>query len=230
MKVAMNKKVFKIIVAMIIIIAIAAVGIFASQIISTNIKIKETKEKLSQIDAKELETKIIEELKNSKLYLEIDEGNTFVGTMFNEGVNFKDYITLSYLYIKNGNPVGAIEIPCFKITSDNNGNFRNIEYTYYYFESPNTIEQTIKKVFKNEYDIDFSKDWSWNQFNGNFNGKYNRTFNNFKNTNKGAIYIDDQNFFIGILEKITGITTFKYGDKVDSELKEYGTAKFGINL
>lgn len=228
MKVKVNKKVFKMIIVVIIIIAIIAMAIFVGQLITTNIKIKETEEKLGQIDVKELENKLIEELKDTKLYVEIDSENMFVVTMFNEGVTFKDYITLSYLCIKNGNPIGAIEIPCFKITSDSNGNFKNIEYTEYYFDSDNSIEQTIKNVFKNEYGIDFSMSWGWNQFNGNFNRKYNKTFNNYKFTNKGSIYIDDENFFIGILEKVTGIDVFKYGNIVDNQFKEYKTTTFGI--
>lgn len=228
MKVKINKKVFKMIIAIIIIIAIIVVGVFASQLITTNIKITETKEKLSQINAKELESKLIEKLKDTKLYVEIDSGNMFVATMFNEGITFKDYITLSYLCIKNGNPIGAVEIPCFRIISDSNGNFKNIEYTEYYFDNNNTIEETIRNVFKNEYGIELSMSWGWNEFNGNFNRKYNKTFNTDKSTNKGTIYIDDNNFFIGILEKVTGIDVFKYGDTVDKELKEYRTTTFGI--
>ena len=83
-------------------------------------------------------------------------------------------------------------------------------------------------MFKNEYGIEFLMSWGWNEFNGNFNRKYNKTFNNDKSTNKGTIYIDDNNFFIGILEKVTGIDVFKYGDTVDKELKEYRTTTFGI--
>lgn len=228
MKVKVNKKVFKMIVVVVIIIAIIAMAIFVGQLITTNIKIKETKEKLSQIDTKELENKLIEELKDTKLYVEIDSENMFVVTMFNEGVTFKDYITLSYLCIKNGNPIGAVEIPCFRIISDSNGNFKNIEYTEYYFDNDNTIEETIRNVFKNEYGIEFLMSWGWNEFNGNFNRKYNKTFNNDKSTNKGTIYIHDNNFFIVILEEVTGIDVFKYGDTVDKELKEYRTTTFGI--
>lgn len=228
MQVKVNKKVFKTIIAVIIIIAIIVVGVFTSQLITTNIKIKETKEKLSQIDAKELESKLIGKLKDTKLYVEIDEGNIFVDTMFNEGITFKDYITLSYLCIKNGNPIGVVEIPCFRIISDSNGNFKSIEYTEYYFDSDNTIEKTIRNVFKDEYGIEFSMSWGWNEFNGNFNRKYNETFNVDKSTKKGNIYIYDDNFFIGILQKVAGINVFEYGDRVDKELKEYRTTTFGI--
>ena len=156
MKVSVNKKAFKIVIGIIVAIIVIVIGIFASQYISTSIKIKETEKKLSEIDATELQDRLIEELKKSKLYLELDSENIFVATMFNEGVTFKDYITLSYLCIKNGNPVGAVEIPCFKITSDSNGKFKSIEYTERTVDEyivPSIVEKVFKNIIKNSIKI-----------------------------------------------------------------------------
>lgn len=220
MKVSVNKKAFKIVIGIIVAIIVIVIGIFASQYISTSIKIKETEKKLSEIDATELQDRLIEELKKSKLYLELDSENIFVATMFNEGVTFKDYITLSYLCIKNGNPVGAVEIPCFKITSDSNGKFKSIEYTERTVEEY-IVPSIVEKVFKDNYDVNL-------KIVGN--EKYNKKFNKdiLGYTNKGNIYIDDENFYIGILEKVSDVN-LKYGDKLVSAFKEYRTQTFGID-
>ena len=49
-------------------------------------------------------------------------------------------------------------IPCFKISSDSNGNFQSIEYmdaSELYFIEP-IIKQTIKEVLEKDYNIDTS--------------------------------------------------------------------------
>lgn len=221
MKVSVNKKALKIFIGIIIAILIIVVGIFASQYISTSIKIAKTEKKLSEIDSTELQSKLIEELKNSKLYLNLDTGNIYVGTMFDEGIAFKDYITVSYLGIKNGNPVGAVEIPCFKINSDNNGKFKSIEYT------ERTVDKTIvpgivEKVFKDNYDVDLKI-----VGNTRYNKKFNKDIRGY--THKGKIYVDDDNFYIAILESVNDNLNIGYGEKVEDGFKEYGTQTFGLD-
>lgn len=220
MQVTIKKKTLKIIIGIILAIVIITIGVFVTRYISTNIKIADTKKKLSQIDSIELQEKLIEELENSKLYLEIDADYMFVGTMIKERITFEDYITLSYVCIKNGSPVGAVEIPCFKITSDTNGKFKTIEYVETTAEEyivPNIVE----KVFKDNYDIDL-------KIVGN--AKYNTTFNRdiLGYTNKGQIYISDDNFYIGILNKI-GNLNIEYGDRLVNSFKEYRTQIFGAD-
>ena len=61
------KKAFKIIIAVIVVVAVIVVGIIVKKPISNNIIIKDTENKISQINAKELETELINSLKNTSL-------------------------------------------------------------------------------------------------------------------------------------------------------------------
>ena len=149
--------------------------------------------------------------------------------MFNEGVTFEGYTCVSMLCFKGGiaenNIVGAVEIPCFKITSDSDGKFQNIEYTTdAMINTGSIIHEAIEDVFKDEYDIDLTVVG---------NSKYNKKFNEFAKdgeyTNKGDVYIDDENFFLGILGQISG-RDFEYGMNVDDNMKEYKTVTFGLEF
>ena len=66
MKLVIKKKTIKIVILIIVMAIIVIGGIFLIQFISNNIMIKQTAEKISQINAEELETKIMEELKNTE--------------------------------------------------------------------------------------------------------------------------------------------------------------------
>ena len=61
------KKALKIIIAVIVVVAVIVVGIIVKKPISNNIIIKDTENKISQINAKELETELINSLKNTSL-------------------------------------------------------------------------------------------------------------------------------------------------------------------
>lgn len=212
-------KVIVIIISIVVAIALITATIFCIKYISENNKIKQTNNKLSQIDTKELEDKLIKELIKSQLYLEIDGGDIFVGTMFNDGIVFNNYTCLTYVCIKNGNVIAAVEIPAFKITSDENGKFKSIEYSLR-TAGVTVIPNVVKKVFKDNYDVDI-------KIPGN--SKYNNTFNYDIDgyTNQGNIYIIDENFYLGILGKTTN-KSYNYGEKVPNDLKQYQTQTFGI--
>lgn len=221
----MNKKTMKIIVAIIITILVIILGVFTMKIITTNIKIKETEQKLSEIDAEELKTKLIEELKKTKLNVSvdlIDTNNMFVETMFADSENFKGYVTATTICFKGYNVVGAVETPCFKINSDNNGKLKNIEYTEKFMDGVYIIEKAVKDVFKNEYNIEFTIK------NSTYNKKFNKLLRDFTDTNKGDIYVKDNDFLLGIAEKITGIAEYDYSDS--TRLKEYRTTTFGLDF
>lgn len=197
MSINIKRRTIKIVIAIIVLILAIVGGIYATQIIITNNKISATAEKLKEINVSELENKIIERLKETDLYVEEDTGELFVGTMIGEGTEIKDYITVAYIAIKNGNGIGAVEVPVFKINTDSHGKFKNIEYLAYETWNKGIVEKTIKNIFKEEYDIDFSMTWGMLQFNGNFNGKYNKTFDKLGYTNKGDIYYVRRELFWG---------------------------------
>ena len=75
MKLVIKKKTIKIVILIIVMAIIVIGGIFLIQFISNNIMIKQTAEKISQINAEELETKIMEELKNTELYINNKDNN-----------------------------------------------------------------------------------------------------------------------------------------------------------
>ena len=63
----MSKNIIKIIIGIVVVIAVIVGGIFAFQFISTNSKIRDTEKKLSQINAEELQEKLIKELESTSL-------------------------------------------------------------------------------------------------------------------------------------------------------------------
>lgn len=195
MSINIKRRTIKIVIAIIVLILAIVGGIYVTQIIIINNKISVTEEKLKEINVSELESKIIERLKETDLYVEKDTGELFVGTMIKEGTEIKDYITVAYIAIKNGNGIGAVEMPVFKINTDSNGKFKNIEYLAYEIWNNNIVEETIENIFKEEYDIDFT--WGMLQVNGNFNVKYDETFNKSGYTNKGDIYYIRRELFWG---------------------------------
>ena len=178
MSINIKKKNLKI-VGIVIGIIIILVGLFfLVQTISTNIKISETKEKLSQINAEELKTKLIEELEKTDLNVDLTLDSMFVDTIVTEGEDeLEGFTVMSIMAFKNNKVAGAVEIPCFKIESDSNGNFKNIEYVYTRPLNTHIIAETVENVFKNTYNIDFTIE---------NNSKYNTTFNQFF-VNEGTI-------------------------------------------
>lgn len=144
-----KKNVIKIIVGIVVAIAVIVGGIFAFQFISTNSKIKDTEEKLSQINAKELETKLIESLKKSKLYVGAtsDDGEL----VWTEFENVNGLVMAKIQSTKNE----YINIPCFKIESDNNGKVKSIIFDDTQSNGIFDIcKQVIRNELKNEYNID----------------------------------------------------------------------------
>lgn len=140
----------KIIVVIVVAIAVIVGGIFAFQFISTNSKIKDTEEKLSQINAEELENKLIENLKKSKLYVGAvsESDKELVWTEF-KNVNG---VVIAKIQSTKGE---YVNIPCFKIESDSNGKFKSITFDNSQTNGIFDIsKQVINNEFKNEYDID----------------------------------------------------------------------------
>lgn len=228
------KKAFKIIIAVIVIVAIIIGGIFAYKFISTNMKIKETEEKLSQINAEELEKKLIKELENNKLNVNTSNISTKIcsweeaGKSGDNDLPFTMAIELFYSANKQDNPyeksISAyitsnskeiIAIPLFKIESDNNGKFKKIIYTEMALKEYN-VTDTIKKVLKDDYDIDMFIEG---------NEKYNTRFNKIFNSKTSTIYATEKNL-TKILNEIHNSNNSSY----PKSYQEYSTTEFGLEI
>lgn len=172
MSIKIKKKTLKIIIITILIIAIAVFWVIVSRVIINENKIKQTEEKLSKIDVKELEQSLIEELKNTSLNVNTSSFKTFFGTeedFFNEsnenkalgfsvslhykeGNPFKDYVS-AYI-MPTDNSGGGMVIPCFKIVCDNNNN--NFKYILYQSDTNFTdfnMTNVVKKILNTKYGI-----------------------------------------------------------------------------
>lgn len=219
MSIKIKKKTLKI-VGIVIEIIIIIVGLFfLIQAISTNMKIRKTEEKLSQINAEELKSKLIEKLEKTDLNVDLTLDTMFVDTIFTEGKEeLEGFTVMSIIAFKNNNVIGGIEIPCFKIESDSNGNFKNIEYVEHRVLDTNIIEQIVEDVFKYSYNIDL-------KIIGNI--KYNSTFNRGL-VNKGTVKTLSNDFFLAIVNRINDTDYEDYS--LVEDYKEYETAKFGLNL
>lgn len=158
-------KIISIIIAILLIVAVSAVII---GVVMPNIKRNQIRNKLSQINVEELETKIIEELEKTPLNINTSEFNTTIGTLdkveeSNKGKNnlfggvkanyelsgnlntFKNYIS-AYIIGQNNE---LVIIPCFKIESDSNGNFKSIKCktSQISHEVPNIFIKVLEKDF-----------------------------------------------------------------------------------
>lgn len=167
MKISMKKRTVKIIISLILIIVILALGAIIARVVINENQIKQTEEKLSKINSKELETFLIEELKSTSLNVNTSSIKTIFGTgerfasefngvsaldfalslHYKEENPFEDYISA---YIVTNNGENGIVIPCFKIISDNNGNFK---YILYLTNSKFNVSDVVNKVFKTKYNI-----------------------------------------------------------------------------
>lgn len=141
-----NKKTFKLVIGIILAIVLVVVGIVVANVVSTNMKISNTQNKLSQINAEDLETKLIEELNKTKFNIGAVSGI--------KSVNIKEIDGYVSVFVNGEGNFDFVSIPVFKIDSDNSGNFKGIEYIpVFYFGEYIDIESIIFNVLENEYDM-----------------------------------------------------------------------------
>lgn len=245
MSIKIKKKTIKILIALIVAIAIILVGVLLAPVINTNIKIKNTEIKLGQINAKEFENKIIEEIKNTPLNINNDTIKTSFGTLDTidniastgmetyidlltmqgeeyyktEYEDLKNFIYAYILEYKSNKVENYIVVPLFKIDSDNNGNIKKIIYATDAAKTPITsfTADTFMKVLKNEYNIE----------RANSSSKYNNKFNKY-NGLKAHCYYNNVEFMVNITNSITP----KYKVNIDSaeRNKDVKTQYFGIDV
>lgn len=167
MSIKIKKNAIKIVVIVILVIIFIVGGIFLSQFISTNNQINLAKKNLEQINAEELKEKITEELKNSELNINTSNGNQFVMTQFTDDTNGFVSAIIMLVDKKYGDGDGdGVAIPCFRVESNKDGNFKSITYLEN-SDLGNIVEEAIRKVFKNEYNVDILIDGN-SRYNGNF--------------------------------------------------------------
>ena len=149
MSINIKKKTIKIISAIIIVLLIIVVSAVIIGVVLPRKTENQIRETLSQINAEELQEKMIKELEKSSLNINTEEITTTIGTLddaennnkyIKNNINllsgvkanyelshnldiFKNYIS-AYIIGKNNE---VIVIPCFKIESDTDGNFKSIK-------------------------------------------------------------------------------------------------------
>lgn len=220
-----KKKTLKIaIIVAVALIILIAIGLALAPKIKIAMQIKQTEDKLSKINAKELETKIIDELKSTQLNVSNININTkqaglSMSTEFTDSKTFPGYtsaiITGNW---KNGN-IDKFEIPCFKIKKDSNGNFINIEYIEKLWKDKYIIRGAVQDVFENEYNINFHA----------YDYEFKERF--FKDNKSATITFSGNDFYlfvVGLIEKENYLT--KYTDNIPTEIKGYTTKIFGLDF
>lgn len=223
-----NKKIKILILAMIV------VGIIAESLIlllHKNEKKEMTDEELiriaegkfGKIESEELQEQILEKLKKSELNINTIKNSMEITTSFEKGTKFNEYICAIITEKNNGKTIATVEIPCFKINSDSNGKFKNIEYTHE-FMGTRIIEQTIKEVLKanyNLYDIDAIIG----------SQRYHRRFQ--EEGTSGIIYYSEDEFCITIINLITD-QKFEYSpinsQHIIDMFKDYETVRLGLDF
>ena len=235
MSIKIKKKTIIISCIVILAIILTIVGIIMVPFINASIE----KTKLSKINAKEFESKIIEELKNTSLNINSSTGKTYFGTLNdydneasktikawislaklkedNYKSNYEDLERFIYAYILENNSDNYIIVPLFKIESDNNGNFKKIIYTFD-SEMPltNKTGNAFKKVLKEQYNIKCDSEYS------------NKYFNNYEGGLKAKSYYSDLDFMINMSQIVSREP--KINKSIEQRSKELNTYYFGIDV
>lgn len=203
------KKALKIIIAVIVVVAVIIGGIFAYKFIKLNIIRKE----LSQINAEELETKLIKELEKSRFIIENVNGIESVKIQKADG-----YVNV----MVSGNKdrfLDYVRIPILKIDSDDNGKFQGVEYVpRFYYGKIIDIHSMIFNVLENEFNVKVDY----------------RTRTKLIKTNINTIQIDcmyEDTLLLYMNEIITGSKKYKSITELEQDRqKPDKTSYFGINV
>ncbi len=175
----MKKKSLIVGIIVIIIVIAISVGIVLTKSFVNHNEEKGIAEKLSNINAEELQNKLIEELKTTPLNITTSSISTTFGNNLTEIINemYSDNTAVVYyydlmlnnnkdeedyifaIYFDKNNKGTSLSIPCFKIESDSSGNFKNIISPITNggsFGVGKNVWSAFTNVLKNEYNIDIS--------------------------------------------------------------------------
>lgn len=216
-------KAIKIIVSIILVIAVIVCGIIIKNIMEPKILISQTEKKVSQIDAEELQNKLISELENSSLnvntslisttfdiYDKNDKNSNWIVAMsILEGFNGYRYgrsedIFDGFVFVKieEKSKNNAFYYPCFKITSNDIGKIKNIEYVCNdAYNISDIIENTINNVLKEQYNINKPlANVSDMKYGYNYPSRFNQA----------SFFVSANDFGTDIISKVTGETDKSY--------------------
>ncbi len=229
-----NKKILILILLVIIMLGICLIMVTLNHNSKDGLKddseseVEMVEEKFSKIDPEEFKNKIIEELKNTKLNISDSENKNEVVTKFDDGEKFQGYVSAIITEQKDNKVTATVEIPCFKINCDSDGNFKNIEYTLEIMKG-NTIGNAVKNVLKRDYGME------------NIDAVLgSEKFRKFIGTGtSGTVYYSSKELFVKTISEITGpimINNHEYQfnenncqDIIDL-YDEYKTVTVGIDL
>lgn len=228
---SIKRSTIKIIIAVIVLAIIIAVLV---GVVIPILRVNQVKNKLSKINAQELQTKIIEQLEKSPInidtetietefrkldstkteldnimklgYLAVESYNTNVVGVKKEVDKPYEYFISAYIVDKNNDSIGAA-FPCFNIESDSNGNVKSIETIESYYECKfieRIIKCEIENVLKNEYGIDTS-------VINDLRNKDNKTITFSKNAEKLRLRYANEKFLVDTFETISNKMGNNYG-------------------
>lgn len=208
-----SKRKFIIIITIAIIVALLPIILIMQEVLHYQFLVKDSEKKISQINADELETKLIEELEKTELNIDNSLYNITFAVCDSDNNN-KDIVYLNLLYelSQNTNPYDGyilacitekgkdipehIYIPYFKIESDNNGKVKNITYfydAYYGIDDNGNTAKILDNILKKEYGMKSSSIDSVRYFRDRYeNFPFGETHRNY--TKDMDIYMTDEDF------------------------------------
>lgn len=214
-----NKRKFKIIIVLLVIIALIPPVVIMKEVMYWKLLAKDTEEKITQINASELETKLIEELEKTKLNVDNKSFNTTFAICDSDNINAEtSYLTIYCELLGITNPYEGyilacitenktelperVYIPCFKVESDSNGKVQNIIYVDgNYFGIGRDLNNIVNNILREQYGI---KSYSIESVK-HFRDKYKNFpfgeahYNYLKDIN---IYVTDDEFGASVLSTL----------------------------
>ena len=228
---SIKRRTVKIIIAVIVLAIIIAVLV---GVVIPILKVNQVKNKLSEINAKELQNKIIERLEKSPINIDTETTETAFRKLDSTKTKLEDlmdatyelvdvynndvlnngktedrpyqYFVSAYIVDKNDDSIG-VAYPCFNIESDSNGNVKSIEIIESYYECKfieRIIKCEIENVLKNEYGIDTS-------VINDLRYKDNKTISFSKNAEKLRLHFTSEKFLVDTFETISNQMGNNYG-------------------
>lgn len=234
MEVKINKKrTIKVVIILVAIILIGIGGYYVLNNIKMDNEINETEQKIRNIDASELQDKLINAFKKTNINL---QGNGYV-TAFGEAkdltmmINDNETLSKEYLgdficagfLISDKSENGIAVFPLFKIESDSNGKVKNILYldiSTKVYSFSDLVKNTVEQVLKDNYNID-----TVIRENSKYNIKYYGTsrgyasgssignYKAYKLSEKLSIYGTSDAIIKKVINKIVGFEDY-YGSEL----------------
>lgn len=237
-----NKRKFIIIIVIAIILVLIPPVVIMKEVMHWKLLAKDTDKKISQIEASELETKLMEKLKNSKLNVEdnsfdvvfevcdkdiVDNNKNsnfltiyydLLKNQYSNSTNPYEGYILACVTQKNSKVPERVFIPCFKVESDSKGKVQNIKYVGSdYFGIGRDLSNIINDILREQYGVKSYSIDSVRYFRDKYqNFPFGERHYNYSKDMK--IYVTDDDFGAKVLStlcKNSGYTLSEYEIKYD---------------